>query len=66
MTSILTSSADAAHSAAVALATTSQIKAGDALPAVPVKEDAVDASINIHDIPGKIIIVRIMRPLPSL
>ncbi|KAF8322070.1 Redoxin [Clavulina sp. PMI_390] len=56
MSSILSSTAAAAHAAAVSLTTLSQIKPGDALPSVTVKDEDLKP-ITLHDIPGKIVIV---------
>jgi len=56
MASVVSTIGAAAHSAAVSLTTVSQIKPGDALPAVPVKDEEMKP-INLHDRPGKIVIV---------
>lgn len=47
----------AAHSAAVSLTTLSQIKPGDLVPFVTVKDENMN-KITLHDVPGKILIVR--------
>lgn len=60
MSSLVASAADAAHSAAVSLLASSQIKPGDALPDIPVKEDDPTKTLTIHDAPGKVIIVCMM------
>lgn len=57
MASVVSSIASAAHSAAVAVTSYAPIKPGDALPAVAVKDEEMKP-ISLHDIPGKIVIVR--------
>lgn len=58
MTTLLSQVANAAHGAAVAATTISTIKPGDTLPTVPVK-DIDMKEITLHDVPGKIVIVRL-------
>jgi hypothetical protein len=56
MSSTIGSLATAAHSAAVSLTTLSQIKPGDPVPSVTVKDENLN-KITLNDVPGKILIV---------
>ena len=58
MTSILTGAAQAAHSAATHLLAHAQIVPGAPLPPQAVKEDNAEHQILIHNLKGKILIVR--------
>lgn len=62
MSSLLSQAANAAHGVAVSLTTMSTVKPGDALPTVAVK-DINMKEITLHDVPGKIVIVRLQTPL---
>ncbi|KAF8326681.1 Redoxin-domain-containing protein [Cantharellus anzutake] len=57
MANIIAKATEVAHSAAVSLATVSQIKIGQELPPVPLKENEPNSSVSIHNLPGRIILV---------
>jgi len=57
VSNVLGTTAGAAHSAAATILAASPIKVGDQLPAVKVKEGGPTETIEIHNVPGKIVII---------
>ncbi len=58
MSSILKGAADTAHAAVASLFAAAEIKVGDAIPSVEVKEDNPTSTISLANLAGKNIIVR--------
>lgn len=61
MASLVTQAAKAAHSVAVSVLARSQIKEGDKIPEILLKDNPETATVKVHDIPGKILIVSVPR-----
>ncbi|KAG8990972.1 hypothetical protein FRB90_001520 [Tulasnella sp. 427] len=57
MAGIITGAAKLAHSTAVGLLSRSQIKEGDKIPEILLKDNPETATVKVHDVPGKILIV---------
>ncbi|KAG9041594.1 hypothetical protein FS837_012045 [Tulasnella sp. UAMH 9824] len=57
MSGLVAQAAKVAHSTAVNLLSRSQIKEGDKIPEILLKDNPETATVKVHDVPGKILIV---------
>ncbi|KIO16170.1 hypothetical protein M407DRAFT_245302 [Tulasnella calospora MUT 4182] len=57
MSGLIAQAAKIGHTAAVNLLSRSQIKEGDEIPKILLKDNPETATVKVHDIPGKILIV---------